>query len=65
MECNGVRQVGYRLENGGQYVTNLIISSESLTGAKIDIEVRHDKNESSIDHGSIRYSHNALFCTTL
>ena len=54
MECFGQRQVGYRLENGEPFVvtwhvanvTNLIISTESLTGA--NIEVRHAKNESSM-----------------
>ena len=54
MECFGLRQVGYRLENGEPFVvtwhvanvTNLIISTESLTGA--NIEVRHAKNESSM-----------------
>ena len=54
MECVGQRQVGYRLENGEPFVvtshvasvTNLIISTESLTGA--NIEVRHAKNESSM-----------------
>ena len=52
VECIGQRQVGYRLENGEPFVvtwhvanvTNLIISTESLTGA--NIEVRHAKNES-------------------
>ena len=47
-------KVGYRLENGEPFVvtwhvanvTNLIISTESLTGA--NIEVRHAKNESSM-----------------
>ena len=50
MECVGQRQVGCRLENGEPFVvtwhvanvTNLIISTESLTGA--NIEVRHAKN---------------------
>ena len=54
MECVGQRQVGYRLENGEPFVvtwhvanvTNLIMSTESLTGA--NIEVRHAKNESSM-----------------
>ena len=54
VECIGQRQVGYRLENGAPFVvtwhvanvTNLIISTESLTGA--NIEVRHAKNESSM-----------------
>ena len=54
MECIGQRQVGYRLENGEPFVvtwhvasvTNLIISTESLTGA--NIEVRHAKNECSM-----------------
>ena len=54
MECMGQRQVGYRLDNGEPFVvawhvanvTNLIISTESLTGA--NIEVRHGKNESSM-----------------
>ena len=51
---NATRQVGYRLDNGEPFVvawhvanvTNLIISTESLTGA--NIEVRHGKNESSM-----------------
>ena len=50
----GQRQVGYRLENGEPVVvtwhvanvTNLTISTGSLTGA--NIEVRHAKNESSM-----------------
>ena len=54
VECIGQRQVGYRLENGEPFVvtwhvanvTNLIISTESLTGA--NVEVRHAKNESSM-----------------
>ena len=54
VECVGQRQVGYRLENGEPFVvtwhvahvTNLIISTESLTGA--NTEVRHAKNESSM-----------------
>ena len=54
MECIGQREVGYRLENGEPFVvtwqvanvTNLIISTESLAGA--NIEVRHAKNESSM-----------------
>ena len=54
VECIGERQVGYRLENGEQFVvtwhvanvTNLIISTESLTGA--NIELRHAKHESSM-----------------
>ena len=54
VECIGQRQVGSRLENGEPFVvmwhvenvTNFIISSESLTGA--NIEVRHAKNESSM-----------------
>ena len=54
MECIGQGQVGYRLENGEPFVvtwhvanvTNLIVSTESLTGA--NIEVRHAKNESSM-----------------
>ena len=54
VECIGQRQVGYGLENGEPFVvtwhvanvTNLIISTESLTGA--NIEVRHAKNESSM-----------------
>ena len=54
MECIGQRQVGYRLENGEPFIvtwhvanaTNLIISTESLTGA--NIEVRRAKNESSM-----------------
>ena len=54
MECVGQRQVGYRLENGEPFVvtwhdanvTNLIISTESLTSAHI--EVRHANNESSM-----------------
>ena len=54
MQCLGQRQVGYRLENGEPFVvtwhvanvTNLIISTESLTGA--NIEVRHAQNESSM-----------------
>ena len=54
VECIDQRQVGYRLQNGEQFVvtwhvanvTNLIISTESLTGA--NIEVRHAKNESSM-----------------
>ena len=54
VECIGRRQVGYRLENGEPFVatwhvanvTNWIISTESLTGA--NIEVRHAKNESSM-----------------
>ena len=54
MEFIGQRQVGYRLENGEPTVatwhvanvTNLTISTESLTLA--NIEVRHAKNESSL-----------------
>ena len=54
VECIGLRQMGYRLENGEPFVvtwhvaivTNLIISTESLTGS--NIEVRHAKNESSM-----------------
>ena len=54
VECIGQRQVGCRLENGEPFVvtwhvgnvTNLIISTESLTGA--NIEVRHAKNVSSM-----------------
>ena len=54
VECFGQRQVGYRLENGEPFVvtwhvanvTNLIISTEALTSANID--VRHAKNESSM-----------------
>ena len=54
MECIGQRQVGYRLVNGGPFVvtwhvanvTNLIVSTGSLTGANIDL--RHAKNESSM-----------------
>ena len=54
MECIVQRQVEYRLENGEPFVvtwhvanvTNLIISTESFTGA--NIEVRHAKNESSM-----------------
>ena len=53
-ECTGVRQVEYRLQNGEPFVvtwhvanvTNLIISTESLTGS--NIEVRRAKNESSM-----------------
>ena len=54
VECIGQRQVGCRLENGEPIVatwhvanvTNLTISTESLTFA--NIEVRHTKNESSL-----------------
>ena len=54
MECIRQRQVGNRLGNGEPFVvtwhvanvTNLIISTESLTGA--NIEVRHAKSESSM-----------------
>ena len=54
LECIGLGQVGHRLENGEPFavtwhvanVTNLIISTESLTGA--NIEVRLAKNESSM-----------------
>ena len=54
MECIGQRQVGYGLEIGEPFVvtwpvanvTNLIFSTESLTGA--NIEVRYAKNESSM-----------------
>ena len=54
VECIGQRHVGYRLENGEPFVvtwhvanvTNLIISTESLMAA--DIEVRHARNESSM-----------------
>ena len=54
VECIGQRQVGCRLENGEPIVatwhvanvTNLTISTESLTLA--NIEVRHTKNESSL-----------------
>ena len=54
VECSGQRQVGYRLENGEPIIvtwhvanmTNLIISTESLTGE--NIELRHAKNESSM-----------------
>ena len=49
-----VREVGCRLENGEPFVvachvanvTNTVISTESLTGA--NIEVRHARNESSM-----------------
>ena len=62
MECIGLRHVGYRFENGEPFVvlwhvasvTNLIISTESLTGA--NIEVQHSEREQH-DHGLIRYSH--------
>ena len=55
MECIGQRQVVYRLENGEPFVvtrhvanvTNLIISTESLSGA--NIEVRHAKNGMTMD----------------
>ena len=58
VECICQSQVGYRLENGEPFVvtwhvanvTNLIISTESLTAA--NIEVRHAKNESSIRCGT-------------
>ena len=54
VECIGQRQVGYRLENGEPFVatwhvanvTNLIISTESLMAASI--EVRYTKDESSM-----------------
>ena len=54
VERIGQRQVGYRLEYGEPFVvtwhvanvTNLIISTESLTGA--NIEVRHAKDESGM-----------------
>ena len=54
VECIGQRQVGYRLENGEPFVvtwhvanvTNLIISTESLMAA--NIEVRHARNERSM-----------------
>ena len=54
VECIGLRQVGYRFENGERFVvtwhvanvTNLTISTESVTGA--NIKVRHAKNESSM-----------------
>ena len=54
VECVGQTQVGYRLENCDPFVvtwhvanvTNLITSTESLTGA--NIEVRQAKNESSM-----------------
>ena len=54
LECIGHGQVGYRLDNAEPFVvawhvanvTNLITSTESLTGA--NIEVRHAKNESSM-----------------
>ena len=54
VECIGQRQVGYRLDNGEPFVvtwhvanvTNLIISTESLMAA--NIEVRHARNESSM-----------------
>ena len=54
VECIGQRHVGCRLEKGEPFVvtwhvanvTNLIISTESLIGA--NIEVRHAKNESSM-----------------
>ena len=54
VECIGQRQVGYRLENGEPFVvtwhvtnvTNLIISTESLMAA--NVEVRHTKDESSM-----------------
>ena len=47
MECTGLRQVGYRFESGEPLVVtwhvgnvmNWIISTESVTGA--NIEVRH------------------------
>ena len=62
VECIGQRQVGHRLEHGEPFVvtwhvanvTKLIISTESLTGA--NIEVRHAKNESSMKQ--------AWFCTS-
>ena len=45
VECIGQRQIGYRLENGEPFVatwhvvnvTNLIISTESLAGANIEV----------------------------
>ena len=54
MECIGLGQEGYHLENGDPFVvtwhvvnvTNLIIPTESLTVA--NIEVTHAKNESSM-----------------
>ena len=54
VEYIGLRQVGSRLENGEPFVvtwnfadvTHLLISTESLTGA--NIEVRRAKNESSM-----------------
>ena len=54
VECIGLRQVRYRLENGEPFVvtwhvanvTNLIISTVLLTSA--NIEVRRAKNESSM-----------------
>ena len=54
VDCIGQRQVGNRLENGEPFVVtwhvanvrNLIISTESLTGA--NIEVRHAEDESSM-----------------
>ena len=64
MDCLGQRLVGYRLENGEPFVvtwhvanvTKLIISTEPLTGA--NIEVIHAKNESSMimDRTSTRTS---------
>ena len=54
VECVGQREVCCRLENGEPFVvtwhvanvTNLLISTESLTG--VNNEVRHAKNESSM-----------------
>ena len=54
MECIGLRQVGHRLVNREPFVvtwhvstvTNLIISTESVTGA--NTEVLHAKRESII-----------------
>ena len=64
VECIGQTQVGYKFENGEPFVvtwhaanvTNLIISTESLTGA--NVEVTHAKNESSMimDRASTRTS---------
>ena len=69
-ECIGRRQVGYGLENGEPVVvtwhvanvTNLIISTESLTGA--NIEVRHAKNESRMIVDREQVHEQAWFCTS-
>ena len=64
VECIGLRKARYHLESGEPFVvtwhvanvTNLIISTESVTAA--NVEVRHAKNESSMIMDRM-YSHNS------